>query len=88
MNAQFSDMPTQQDHNIEAKTSEASALLANHTPGNLCPQCHAEVYWHLDGQYWHGECSGCAMELSGKIHDAEKQTGLPTEHVCLNVRGC
>ncbi|MBC7883333.1 MAG: hypothetical protein H7Y37_18740 [Anaerolineae bacterium] len=88
MNAQVSDMPTHQDLNINVKTADESAMLENHISGYLCPQCHAEIHWHLDGKYWHGECSGCAMELSGKIHDAEKPTELPAEHVCLNIRGC
>jgi ribosomal protein L37AE/L43A len=73
-----------QINHTQMEPAKKSAASENQVSKYACPQCHAEIYWHLDGKYWHGECSGCAMEMSGKINDAV----LHGEHTCLNIRGC
>jgi ribosomal protein L37AE/L43A len=87
MNAHASSTAIQNNH-TEMETAKESAAPENQVSKYVCPQCSAEIHWHLDGKYWHGECSGCSMELSGKIHDAVHPSVLPEDHVCLNIRGC
>jgi ribosomal protein L37AE/L43A len=88
MNTQASTTPMQSNHGTKMESTKEKAISENQASKHLCPQCSAMVNWHLDGQYWHGECSGCALELSGKIHDSDQSSVLPKEHVCLNIRGC
>ncbi len=81
------EIATQSDHKLENSDHELE-VPGEQNAKYLCPQCNAGINWHLDGKYWHGECSGCSLELSGKIHDATQATVLHEEHVCLNIRGC
>jgi ribosomal protein L37AE/L43A len=87
MDALESSTPMRIKH-TEMEPARESVAPKNQVSKYVCPQCDAEIHWHLDGKYWHGECSGCAMELSGKINDPVHPATLPEDHVCLNIRGC
>jgi ribosomal protein L37AE/L43A len=88
MNTQASTTPMQSNHGTKMEPTKKTTASENQDSKHLCPQCNAVINWHLDGKYWHGECSGCALELSGKIHDSVQPAVLPEEHVCLSIRGC